>query len=108
MTTPEARHDEAAGEPRGFVTEAFEARARSLGREAEDAARRLSTNPSAIGLADMTARVWGVVLLGFGLWFLADVTLAMDLPRVAWQDLWPLTLIVVGLMVVVSGATRRR
>ena len=37
------------------------------------------------------------MLLAVGLWFFADVTLGYDMPSIAWRDLWPLALIVIGL-----------
>ena len=87
---------------------AFDDRAQSLGREAEAAARRWGENPAVKETADLAGRLWGLVLLGFGLWFFADVTLAMDLPNVRWGELWPVVLIVIGGFVVLRGMARRR
>lgn len=53
-------------------------------------------------------RVWGLLLLAVGLWFFADITLGLDMPAVAWRDLWPVALIVVGLAVVLRGLAIRR
>jgi len=88
--------------------EAFGQRAESLGHEAEAAAMRLGSNPVVRQTADVAGRVWGLVLIAFGLWFFADVTLGMNMPAVAWRDLWPLLLIVVGAIIVMRGMTRRR
>lgn len=82
-------------------------RAQALGREAEAAARRWGENPAVKGTADLAGRLWGLVLLGFGLWFFADVTLQLDLPSVRWSELWPVILIVIGGFVVLRGLARR-
>ncbi len=86
---------------------ALDQRAQALGREAEQAAARLSTNPAVRETADVASRVWGLIVLAFGLWFFADITLKMDLPALAWGDLWPLILIVLGGLVVIRGLARR-
>jgi len=82
-------------------------RAQSLGHEVEDAARRWGENPAVKETADLAGRLWGLVLLGFGLWFFADVTLKLDLPSVRWSELWPVILIVIGGFVVLRGLARR-
>lgn len=79
-----------------------------LGREAEAAGQRLAKDPSVQRAADTAARVWGLVVLAVGLWFLADVTIGLDMPAVAWGDVWPLGLILLGALIVVRGMTRRR
>ena len=92
-------------------------RAESLGREAEEAANRwgreaedvtirLGSSRAVRDTADAATRVWGLVLLGVGIWFFADLTLGYEMPRVAWRELWPLLLIVLGLIVVVRGMRR--
>jgi hypothetical protein len=50
--------------------------------------------------------LFGLVVLGLGLWFLADHTLGIELPRIRWSQIWPAILIVIGLWVVL-GSTRR-
>lgn len=99
MTTPD---------PQRFDGKAFEARAEAFGKEAEAAVQRLATNPAVEATVDVGARVWGLVMLGVGLWFLADVTLGLPLPTVAWRDLWPVALIALGLLIVGRGLLRRR
>jgi fatty acid desaturase len=88
-------------------TRAFEERAQTLGREAEVAAERFATNPAVRDAADMASRMWGLVLLVAGLWFLAAFTLRLSLPNVAWADFWPLILILFGGFIVVRGLARR-
>ena len=86
---------------------ALDQRAQALGHEAEAAARRWGENPAVKETADLAGRLWGLVLLGFGLWFFADVTLKLDLPSVRWSELWPVILIVIGGFVVLRGLARR-
>jgi hypothetical protein len=79
-----------------------------LGRQAEAAGQRLSKDPAVIGAADTAGRIWGLIVLAVGVWFFADITLGLDMPSVAWRDLWPVALIVIGLVVVIRGMARRR
>lgn len=103
-----------AGDGQGFEgrAEAFgrevERRAEAFGAEAEAAGRRLAKDPAVMEFADIWGRFWGLLLLGFGLWFLADVTLEMDLPAIAWDRIWPVLLIALGALVVLRGIGRRR
>jgi len=57
-----------------------------------------------------TGRWWslivGLVILGIGLWFFAERTLGIEMPDFRWSQLWPVILIVIGVVVLV-GATRR-
>jgi len=79
-----------------------------LGREAQAAGERWSRDPAIQGAANTATRVWGLILLAVGLWFVADVTLGYDLPGVAWAQLWPLALIIAGVAVLFSAMGRRR
>lgn len=79
-----------------------------FGRDVEDAAGRWSKDPSLVRAADTAARAWGLLILAVGLWFLADVTLGMDMPAIAWREVWPVALIVLGLAVLVRGMAGRR
>ena len=94
------RDVDAAGQRIGAAGERF-------GQQAEAAGKRLAADPSVVRVVDTTTRVWGGILLALGLWFLADVTLALDMPGVPWGDLWPFALILVGLVVVARGMGRR-
>jgi hypothetical protein len=89
-----------------FAEEAGEAGER-LGREAEAAGRRLAANPAVVGAADTAARMWGLLLIAVGAWFFAEVTLGYDMPSIPWRDIWPMGLVVIGLVVIVRGMTRR-
>jgi Domain of unknown function (DUF5668) len=59
---------------------------------------------------DRDGRLWsvvvGLVILGLGVWFFAEKTLHLDMPDIRWNQLWPVILIVIGVLVLV-GATRR-
>jgi len=79
-----------------------------LGHEAEAAAQRWSKDPTVVGAADTATRVWGLLVLAVGLWFFADITLGMDMPAIAWRDVWPVALVVLGLAVLVRGMASRR
>lgn len=79
-----------------------------LGHEAEAAAQRWSKDPSIVAAGDAAARVWGLLVLAVGVWFFADITLGMDMPAIAWRDIWPAALIVLGLAVLVRGMASRR
>jgi hypothetical protein len=79
-----------------------------LGREAEDAGRRLAANPVVVHAGDTAARVWGLLLIAVGSWFFFEVTLGYRMPSIPWRDAWPLGLIVIGLVVIARGLTRRR
>ena len=91
---------ESFGEEVGAAGERF-------GRQAEEFGQRLSKDPSISRAADTAARVWGLIILAVGVWFLVDVTLGYDMPTVPWGDVWPIGLILVGLLVVFRGMTRR-
>jgi Domain of unknown function (DUF5668) len=78
-----------------------------LGQRAEAAGKRLANDAGFTRAADTAARAWGVIVLLVGLWFLADVTLGMDMPSIPWRDLWPVGLIVIGLAVVFRGLGRQ-
>lgn len=84
----------------------LEARAQAFGRETEAAAARLAAHPDLRAVGDIAGRVWGLVLLGVGLWFLARVTLHLPLPDIALETVWPAALILLGLLVIIRAARR--
>ena len=79
-----------------------------LGREAQAAGERWSRDPGIQGAADTATRVWGLILLAVGVWFVADVTLGYDMPGVPWSQIWPLALVIAGVAVLVRAMSRRR
>jgi hypothetical protein len=50
--------------------------------------------------------VFGVILAAIGLWFFADQTLGLEMPRLRWSELWPILLIGLGAWIV-FGSLRR-
>lgn len=54
----------------------------------------------------MGTTVMGFVLLVIGLWFFADQTLGLELPRLGWSQIWPVLLIAFGAWIAL-GAVRR-
>lgn len=90
-----------------FGREAGEAGER-IGRQAEAAGKRLTSDPTVVRAVDTAARVWGLLILLVGVWFLADVTLGFEMPDVPWGDIWPIGLIAIGLVVVFRGMGRQR
>jgi len=78
-----------------------------IGREAQAAGDRFVADPAVIRAADTGARIWGLLVLAVGVWFFAQVTLGLPLPLIAWRDLWPVALVLIGLFIIVRGMTRR-
>jgi hypothetical protein len=74
----------------------------------ETAGDRGRREPGMVGAADWATRTWGLIVLAIGLWFFADVTLGLEMPSLAWRELWPSVLIVAGLAIVLRGLARRR
>jgi hypothetical protein len=85
-----------------------EAAGERFGRDAEAAAHRWSKDRTVVGAADTATRVWGLLVLAVGVWFFADITLGMDMPAIAWRDVWPVALLALGLAVLVRGMASRR
>ena len=52
--------------------------------------------------------VFGVILAVIGLWFFADQTLGLEMPRLRWSELWPILLIGVGAWIVLGSLRRDR
>ena len=55
-----------------------------------------------------TSLIVGVILLAIGLWYFADRTLGLALPRLNWNDLWPIALILLGAWIIAGPYLRRR
>jgi len=75
-------------------------------QRAEAAGRRLASDPAVVRAADTAGRVWGLIVLAVGVWFLLDVTFAMDMPRIPWGEVWPLAIIFIGLTILFRGMRR--
>lgn len=52
--------------------------------------------------------VLGIVILAIGLWYFADRTLGLDLPRLNWNQLWPVALVALGVWIIAGPYLRRR
>ena len=50
--------------------------------------------------------IFGGILVAVGLWFFADQTLGLDMPRLRWSELWPVLIIALGGWIVL-GSMRR-
>jgi len=77
-----------------------------FGREAEAWGQRMAKDPGLQRAGDAAARVWGLLVLAVGIWFFIDVTLGYDMPRIPWSDVWPIGLILIGLIVILRGNRR--
>ena len=54
------------------------------------------------------ALLFGVILLGVGLWFFAERTLGLAMPDISWGQLWPLLLVGLGAWMVLGTLRRGR
>ena len=55
----------------------------------------------------MATVIFGLIVVAIGLWFFADQTLGLDLPRLSWSELWPVFLILVGGWLLYTSMRRR-
>jgi hypothetical protein len=60
------------------------------------------------GSGRTTTVLFGLILVAIGLWFFADRTLGLEMPRLRWSELWPVLLILVGAWILISSMRRRR
>jgi DNA-binding transcriptional LysR family regulator len=63
---------------------------------------------SRTGSGRVVTLVLGLILLGAGLWYLAEVTFGIDLPTVTWSQFWPVILIAIGAWVVLGSMRNAR
>jgi len=52
--------------------------------------------------------VFGLIIVAIGLWFFADQTLGLEMPRLRWSELWPVLLILLGAWILFSSMRRHR
>lgn len=55
----------------------------------------------------LASRITGLVLILVGAWYFLDHTLGLRLPRLAWSEVWPVILILVGVLVLLRASGRR-
>jgi hypothetical protein len=99
--------DELKNRMEAFGREA-QAAGERLGREAQAAGDRMARDPGWVALGTWIERLLGLAFIGVGLWFLAGVTLGVDLPDVDWRLAWPAALVGLGVIVILGAVTRRR
>jgi thiol:disulfide interchange protein len=58
--------------------------------------------------ARSSSLVLGIVILAIGVWYFADRTLGLNLPRLSWDQLWPLALVAFGIWIIAGPYLRRR
>jgi hypothetical protein len=56
----------------------------------------------------LAAIVFGLIVLGVGLYYFVDRTLGIALPAIRWGNLWPLLLVLVGGLILVRAMGRNR
>ena len=79
-----------------------------LGRDAQFAGERLAHDPGFVTAGTWLTRLIGLAFIAVGLWLFGEVSLGLDLPRLDWDLVWPALLIVLGGLVLLSAAVRRR
>jgi hypothetical protein len=52
--------------------------------------------------------VFGLIVLGVGLWFFAEQTLRLEMPDIEWRQAWPVILIAIGAWIVLGAMRDRR
>lgn len=57
--------------------------------------------------SNVASIVVGLILVGIGVWYFAEQTLGIRMPRIAWRDVWPVVLILLGVVVIVRSLSRR-
>jgi hypothetical protein len=79
-----------------------------LGKEAQAAGERWARDPGLVTAGTWLSRAVGLVFVAVGLWLFGAVSLRLDLPEPNWDLLWPALLVVLGAVVLLSAAVRRR
>lgn len=53
------------------------------------------------------AIVFGLIILGIGVYYFLDRTLGIALPRIQWGSIWPIFLIILGGLILLRSFDRR-
>jgi hypothetical protein len=100
--------DPSGGPPKPDLADQFQERMQSFGREAQVAGDRWARDPGFVTAGTWLTRLIGLAFIAVGLWLFGEVSLGLDLPQLNWDLVWPGLLIVLGGLVVLSAAVRRR
>jgi Na+/H+ antiporter NhaD/arsenite permease-like protein len=57
--------------------------------------------------SNMASIVVGLILVAIGAWYFLEQTIGIRMPRIAWRDVWPVLLILLGVFVIVRSLSRR-
>jgi hypothetical protein len=57
---------------------------------------------------DFGALIFGLIVLGVGIYYFAQKTLGLAIPDLDWDRIWPLIVIGVGVLIVVSNLVRSK
>jgi hypothetical protein len=58
--------------------------------------------------SNLAAVIFGLALIAIGGWFFLERTLGIPLPRIQWNTVWPIVLIVIGAVVLLRSFERGR
>jgi hypothetical protein len=53
------------------------------------------------------AIVFGLIILGIGVYYLLDRTLGIAMPRIQWGSIWPIFVIILGGLILLRSFDRR-
>ena len=57
--------------------------------------------------SNVASIVVGLIILGIGIWYFLDTTLGLTMPRINWDNMWPIILVVIGGVILFRSATNR-
>jgi hypothetical protein len=57
---------------------------------------------------DLGGVIFGGILLVVGIYYLFQQTLGFDIPDLNWNQIWPILLVILGVVIVYENWSRRR